>query len=198
MPAVIGLGNPGACYAATRHNMGFRAVDTLAAALGAGPWRADGPSFLARARLGGREVLLAKPSTFMNRSGLAASDLVLRHGVLLAELLVICDDFNLPFASLRFRAQGGDGGHHGLASIIGAIGTEAIARLRLGVGPDPGGDRSVFVLAPFPEGQEEAAGALARRGAEAALCWLREGAAAAMNLCNRPEPGEACAGTGGG
>ncbi|MEN9207406.1 MAG: aminoacyl-tRNA hydrolase [Gloeomargarita sp. GMQP_bins_120] len=148
---VVGLGNPGARYERTRHNVGFRAVEALAHHWGVTwreksqwhGWIAEGP-----------EVLLLKPSTYMNQSGLAVHAVCRWFQFTPREILVIYDDLDLPFGRLRLRAQGSAGGHNGIKSIIAHLGTQEFPRLRIGIGRPLGGDSAHYVLAPFPPEQE--------------------------------------------
>ena len=151
MQIALGLGNPGARYAETRHNIGFVVLDHLATRCGV-YWQPqeDVQSLVAAIELSGREVLLAKPQTFMNRSGQAAAALCTRWEASPEDMLVLCDDFLLDLGRLRFRRGGSDGGHNGLASVIEALNTEAVPRLRLGIGAPPeNGDIIDYVLDPF-------------------------------------------------
>ncbi|MFH1566645.1 MAG: aminoacyl-tRNA hydrolase [Gemmatimonadota bacterium] len=183
MRIVVGLGNPGPRYAGTRHNIGFQVVDRLAAT-GGGRWReAAGPSLTAALSRGGAEVLLVKPQTFMNRSGAAVAAVGRQVGFEPAEVLVVLDDFHLDFGRLRLRRSGSDGGHNGLASVLQELGSEAVPRLRVGIGWVPEGQEDIdFVLAPF--GSAEDVDGLVERGCGATECWLTEGIEAAMNRFN--------------
>jgi peptidyl-tRNA hydrolase, PTH1 family len=182
--AVIGLGNPGSRYLSTRHNIGFRVVEQLA--LDArGEWQREreSDSEVAVGELGGQVVLLAKPQTFMNRSGAAVLALSRQRNLSAEEMLVVLDDFELEFGRLRFRRGGSDGGHRGLASVIQQMGTREIPRLRLGIGPPPPGvDVIDYVLSPFVSGEE--VDRLVVRGAEAIEFFLHEGIDVAMNRFN--------------
>lgn len=197
---VLGLGNPGPRYARTRHNAGFLVLERL---LGPGRW-ADrprwqeavvslGPPTSAR-QAGPSSVLLVRPTTFMNLSGLAAEALLGIHGLTPSEMLVLSDDVFLPFGRLRLRHAGGAGGHKGLLSIEESLGTSAFPRLRLGVGEcEPGTDLAEFVLAPLEGDAWRRFEELAERGASAVELICREGLATAMNRIN-PAPFH---GTGG-
>lgn len=149
---IIGLGNVGAAYKGTRHNVGFETLTRLAVV-----WKAKSQPDtdlyrLAVAHLPGQKLLLAWPTTMMNRSGWAAARLVAEHRLEPQTVLVITDDLNLPLGRLRFRPDGSDGGHNGLASVIEHLGTERFPRLRLGIGPLPEGkDAREFVLGRFEE-----------------------------------------------
>lgn len=147
---IVGLGNPGAEYDKTRHNVGFEVLDLVSRREVLPPAMVAGLSRISRLWVGERLVTLAWPLTFMNRSGQAVSELMDRLELVPEELLVVVDDFNLPLGSLRFRPSGSDGGHNGLASIIEDLGCEHFPRLRLGVGPLPDTISSVeFVLERF-------------------------------------------------
>ena len=188
---VVGLGNPGTRYADTRHNVGFMAVDLLAAQAG-GRWRSEPGchSEAATVGLADRELLLAKPQTFMNRSGVAVLALGQRFDCLPEEMLVVFDDFLLDFGRLRFRRGGSDGGHNGLASIVESLGSQAIPRLRMGIGqPLSDGDIALsdgdivdYVLSRFDD--DESVEELIERSAQAVVCYIEEGVEAAMNRFN--------------
>jgi len=182
--AVVGLGNPGPRYARTRHNAGFLVLDRLAGQRAARFVPHSGTcSQLAQVRLADREIWLAKPQTFMNESGSAVAALLQHLGCGPADLLVVVDDVHLDLGRIRLRRGGSAGGHHGLASIIAAVQTEAVPRLRLGIGaPPPGTAMIEYVLSDF--GPAENAEDVARRGAEAVEYWAAAGMEAAMNRFN--------------
>lgn len=188
---VVGLGNPGRRYARTRHNVGWMVVDALRARAGEPAERETAHSLLCHAVLGGREVALAKPLLFMNRSGRAVQALAAKAGVQTDDILVVADDFHLEFGALRARRGGSHGGHNGLRSIIEALGTQEFARLRIGIGEAPAGeDPADYVLEAF--GRDEAA-RLPEIVDDAADCVelaLSEGLEKAMNRHNR-RPGGA-------
>ncbi len=153
---LVGLGNPGAEYARTRHNIGFMAVDALAEASGA-PFASDRLGEVARCRHKGRQLVLLKPSTFMNLSGKAVRYWMDTEKVGVDRLMVVTDDINLPFGTLRIRAKGSDGGHNGLKDIEAVLGTSQYPRLRFGVGADFGPGRQVdHVLGPFFQEEQRA------------------------------------------
>ena len=184
MQIALGLGNPGVRYASTRHNIGFMVVDHLAARCGV-DWQhqADVQGQVVRVVLGGQEVLLAKPQTYMNRSGRTAAALCAQWEVLPEDVLVIFDDFLLDFGRLRFRRGGSDGGHNGLASVLEALNTEAVPRLRLGIGIPPAGAGVIdYVLEPFSPADEVEN--LIERGNAALEVYYAEGIEAAMNRFN--------------
>jgi PTH1 family peptidyl-tRNA hydrolase len=187
---VLGLGNPGAEYAATRHNVGFRVVEELARRRGRPFDRAECNSRVAVETAEGDalRLLLAQPQTYMNRSGYAARCLLEVHQLEPAAVLVVYDEINLPLGKLRLRTAGSPAGHRGMESVIENLRTDQVARLRLGVAPEsgpPAGEGLVdFVLSPFTAGEEETVAAMIVRAADACDTWLREGAEAAMNRFN--------------
>ncbi len=179
---VVGLGNPGVQYAQTRHNMGFLVVDRLAARAGVCGWREAGLAHVAQAGIGGRPVMLAKPQTYMNRSGASVARLVERYGVPLERLVVVHDDLDLPFGVLRIRTRGGHGGHNGLRSIIQALGSGEFVRVKVGIGRPAGkGEVVDYVLGPFDPDQAAELPAVVERAAEAVAGIVLEGPIKAMN-----------------
>lgn len=185
---VLGLGNPGPRYEATRHNLGFLVVDALVRSTAATLREGPGPFRLGGVRLGERGGFLAKPLTYMNRSGIAARALLERFPqVPLSRLLVACDDLDLPLGRIRFRRGGGDGGHNGLRSLIEELGSRDFPRLRLGIGrPPAGGTEDVidWVLEEFVPEERETVAEVVARGAEGVRLFVHEGIEAAMNRFN--------------
>jgi PTH1 family peptidyl-tRNA hydrolase len=187
---VVGLGNPGAQYENTRHNVGFEIIDQLSAR-----WRAPGAQNKFHAEMvqlpevGGvtsGKVILMKPLTYMNRSGLAVGEAVSFFKLDPAsDLLVVSDDLDLPPGQLRLRLSGGAGGHNGLKSIIQALGTENFPRLRIGIGRSPSLPSDVFVLAKIPKAERPLYDKTRVLGAEAIERCLKEGTAQAMNSVNQ-------------
>ena len=179
---MVGLGNPGPEYAETRHNVGFRVVEILSARWRTGPWR-ELCDCLVSAKVGGDpSAVLAKPQTFMNRSGPALAALLRRSEVELSSVLVIHDDLDLPFGIVRIRLGGGHGGHNGLRSIVSSLGSGEFLRLKIGIGRPPSRKDVVdHVLSPFSP--EEAAELLAvlDRAADAVEAIRVEGPLKAMN-----------------
>lgn len=170
---VAGLGNPGAEYEETRHNLGFRVVEELVERLRPGRPTVECNSLVWEAG----EVLLVQPNTFMNRSGYALRCLRERRGVEPAGMLVVFDEVRLPLGKIRFRPSGGPGGHNGMASVIENMRTEEMPRLRLGVGgeDDVGVEELVdYVLSAFPDDERAEAVAMVERAADACECWLTE------------------------
>ncbi len=183
---IAGLGNPGARYARTRHNAGFDTVDEIARRQG---WAWDARrsrAVLASGFVGDEKVVLAKPQTFMNDSGQSVAELVRFFKLDPRDLLVICDDLDLAFAQVRLRERGAAGGQHGLEDTIRHLGTNDFARIKIGVGRPPAGrDANVGWLLSAPQGDERLAlDDAISRAADAALCWLTEGAQVAMNKYN--------------
>ena len=179
---VVGLGNPGPRYARTRHNVGFRLVDRLA---GEAVWRDfRGLGQVCRAQ----GLILAKPMTFMNESGRFVQSLAHFHKFSPGLVLVCYDDVALPLGRLRLRPSGSSGGQKGMESVIACLGTEAIPRLRIGVGPQPPGlDSAAFVLARFQAEEEKALDEALAAAAAAVLTAAQDGLESAMNSCN-PAP----------
>jgi PTH1 family peptidyl-tRNA hydrolase len=185
--AVVGLGNPGSRYAATRHNIGFHVIDKLAGILHIRELSFQENRWQAAGRHGAWEVILCKPWTYMNLSGEAVLSLMRQHELRPAELLVIYDEVQLPLGHLRLRGRGSDGGHNGLASVIAETGTDGIARLRCGVDFSPdAGDLAEYVLSPFNEEELPHVEAMVARAAEAVLAVMDMGMARAMNVFNTP------------
>ncbi|HPU97547.1 MAG TPA: aminoacyl-tRNA hydrolase [Candidatus Hydrogenedentes bacterium] len=189
---VAGLGNPGARYDRTRHNMGFMAVDALASRLGVRLDREKNEGLYAETNIGELRIMLVKPLTYMNRSGGCVAACCRNRIVDYSNVLVIVDDVNLPLGRLRLRPGGSDGGHNGLKSVTERLGTSEYPRLRLGVGrQDADQDLADYVLSRFTPEEWPAAEALARTGSEAALCWLQDGIREAMNRYNGSKSGKA-------
>ena len=191
MRLILGLGNPGEEYRDTRHNVGFRVVEELARRWETPIDRLDcnsltGRSLLEEAGEGG--VLLARPQTYMNRSGYAARCFAERYGIDPAAVLVVYDEVNLPLGKIRLRRSGSPAGHRGLESVIENLRTAEVPRLRLGVAAGEGrptGEELVeFVLSPFAAEEREAVEEMVRRAADACEAWVREGIEAAMQTFN--------------
>lgn len=188
MKAIAGLGNPGAEYAETPHNLGFMAVDALCERLGAGPWKQEKRfnALIAKTTRNGETLWLLKPQTYMNASGDSVGPFLRYYGGQPGDLLVLSDDCDLPPGRIRVRPSGGAGGHNGLKSLIANLGTEAFARVRIGAGRQAGERRALvdFVLHRFTAQELEAARESAEAAADAALCWLDHGIAEAQNRHN--------------
>jgi len=179
---VVGLGNPGAEYAVTRHNVGFRVAEAFAAAHGI-PLRRSGSLALAgRGTMAGDEVWVAEPLTMMNRSGAAVRHLLCESGGDASSLVVVHDDLDLPLGCLRFKRRGGPGGHNGVRSIIEVLGTDAFLRLKAGIGrPAPGADPVDYVLEPFAPDERRTVSAMIEAACEALRVALTDGVTTAMN-----------------
>ncbi len=182
---VFGLGNPGEKYSGNRHNAGYMVVDRLAAEFAAGAWQRQCQSLVCRFRFGDASVVLAKPLTFMNRSGEALGCLIGEYRLAAEDVILILDDFNLPFGRLRIRMRGSAGGHNGLESVIRALGTQEVIRVRLGIGeesmPD---DKAGFVLEDFRPEQNNELKEMITRAGDAVKTILSGGVAEAMSLFN--------------
>ena len=183
---IVGLGNPGPRYAATRHNVGWRALDLLAAQMGVAVNERRPKAVLGVGYFAGGRVVLAKPRTYMNNSGEAVQYLLARFGGGAAGLLVIYDEMALPAGRIRLRAAGSDAGHNGIRSIIGAVGGTGFPRLRIGIGaPPPGTEARDYVLEPFGDDETDAISGAVERAAAAVRCVLEQGIDAAMNRFNQ-------------
>jgi peptidyl-tRNA hydrolase, PTH1 family len=185
MKIVIGLGNPGRKYEGTRHNVGFLVVDELARRHAAGSSKSNFQAEVSEASIGGEKVLLARPQTFMNRSGATAVGIRDFYKLENSDLLIVCDDFALPLGRLRIRTQGSGGGQKGLADIIERLGTDDVPRLRIGVGPLPAGwDAADFVLGRFAKNETDEIAVAIVRAADAVEHAVGQGIASAMNKHN--------------
>jgi len=184
MKIVVGLGNPGRKYDGTRHNVGFDVIDRLASAPGASSFSSRFQAQIAEVREDDEKVLLVKPETFMNLSGLAVRQLVDFYQVPTADLLVVCDDVNLPLGKLRFRARGTHGGHNGLRDIQNHLGATEYARLRIGVDAPGQGDMVDHVLGKFRPTERAAIDDGVALAVQATSVWIRKGIQACMNQYN--------------
>jgi PTH1 family peptidyl-tRNA hydrolase len=184
---IVGLGNPGAEYEWSRHNLGFMLIDKLSAASGFDRFRRECQSLVGRGEIEGRAVKLVKPQTYMNLSGEAVACLVHKHKLTEPgeNLVVISDDLALPFGKIRIRARGSAGGHNGLKSIIGSLGTNEFTRLRIGIQPQhPINDAKRFVLDTYPRAARAKVEKILDRSAEALRAILRDGVLKAMTEYN--------------
>jgi PTH1 family peptidyl-tRNA hydrolase len=184
---IIGLGNPGEEYAATRHNIGFQCVNHLAKQHGLDFRSKRAKARIAEGNIAGQRVVLARPFTYMNLSGQAVVGLRNWYKIDPArELLIIYDDLDLPFGKLRLRQRGGPGTHNGMKSIIGLLGSQDFPRLRVGIGsPPPQWDTKGYVLGRFTSEEQDALPDLYERVATATETILRDGFTAAMNEFNQ-------------
>jgi len=178
---VAGLGNPGAEYARTRHNIGFMVVDLLAHEAGL-VWEKSSKWDAATAKLG--DALLVKPASYMNRSGYPLHAIAQFFKIDPQHVLVVLDDFSLPLGRLRIRQSGGPGGHNGLESIIVQFGTKEIPRLRIGIGQAPAEGATDYVLSNFFEEEKDLVRSTIDRAAEAVKCAIDKGVVSAMNTFN--------------
>ena len=187
MKLVVGLGNPGIEYQFTPHNLGFLTIDRIAERCKVDIASRRCQAATAKVKLAGHEVLLAKPETFMNLSGLSVRKLVEDLEVDPAnDLIVVYDELDLPFGAIRIRRRGGTAGHNGLESIIGSLGGDEFVRVRLGIQPDrPVSDGAKFVLGQFKKSQLKTVDELVDRAADAVEAILKDGLAAAMNRFNQ-------------
>lgn len=188
MKIVVGLGNPGKQYAATPHNVGYETVDLLAADVNASLRK----SFRFKSRVGkgtlsGESVVLLKPETYMNRSGVAVQAVMRYYRIALSELIVVLDDADLELGRIRVKARGSSGGHRGLGSVMEQVQSREVVRVRIGIGRRGEHETLVgHVLSPFSRGDREVAAAGIRRAADAVRCVIENGADAAMNAFNAP------------
>lgn len=183
---IVFLGNPGVKYEGTRHNAGFMAADAMAKAKGVSINRLRFHALTAQCVIGGENVLLMKPQTYMNLSGEAVGEAARFYKIPPEHVIVISDEMALPIGKLRIRMKGSAGGHNGLKNIISHLGTEAFPRIRLGVGTPPHADYDVkdWVLSAFKNQDADDMASAAARAAEAAECYIAEGAERAMNKFN--------------
>jgi len=186
---VVGLGNPGREYAATRHNLGFMVVDELAQRLAATDRRSRFQAILTETFHDGEKIALVKPQTYMNLSGSSVREVVRWYRAPLSDLLVVVDDIDLPFTGMRLRQGGGSGGHNGLKSIIAELGTEEFSRLRIGIGRGPG-HATRQVLTRFSPEEERILPDIINSAVGCVLEWKGVGIVSAMNRCNRTAASE--------
>jgi len=187
---VAGLGNPGEEYAHTPHNLGFRTVDRLAERHGIRITRRDSKALVGVGEIDGREVMLAKPQTFMNLSGTSLRPLMEKHSIGLEQLIVVYDELDLPWRALKIKPKGSAAGHNGMKSVIASLGSNEFVRVRLGIYPDhPVKDGAEFVLAPFRRSQGKDLEELVDYAADAVRSIIAEGVVKAMTKFNRRAPG---------
>jgi PTH1 family peptidyl-tRNA hydrolase len=182
---IVGLGNPGQKYRDTRHNVGFDAIDRLVAEMGSPSPRGKFDGDLYEGRLADTSVALLKPATFMNLSGSSVQPAVAFYKLDLTDVLIVCDDFAIPLGTLRIRPKGSSGGQNGLKSIFERLGTDAVPRVRIGIGPVPARwNPADFVLGKFTEDERLIAAKAVTSAAEAARAWLSGGLELCMNNYN--------------
>jgi peptidyl-tRNA hydrolase, PTH1 family len=190
---IVGLGNPGIEYQFTPHNLGFLTIDEIANGLGIEVRNRQCRALTARAAIAGQPVILAKPETYMNLSGLSVRELVAEHQVdVQRDLIVIYDELDLPLGTIRIRQRGSSAGHNGMESILGALNTDEFLRIRLGIAPDRKVTDSVkYVLTPFRTAQEKVVVEIIEAAALAVEVIIKDGPDPAMNRFNRkPDPPE--------
>lgn len=186
----MGLGNPGPDYECSYHNLGFMVVDFLAKAHGIQVRRKDSQALVGCGTIEGRRVMLAKPQTFMNLSGVAVEPLLEKNSLTAKDLILVYDELDLPWAALRVRPRGSAGGHHGVESVIRSLGTNEFARVRLGVHPGHEvRDGAEFVLSPIKRGQMKELDELVAKGAAAVSSIISEGVEKSMAKFNRRAQG---------
>jgi PTH1 family peptidyl-tRNA hydrolase len=186
---IVGLGNPGIEYQFTPHNVGFLAVDRIASERGVDIRNRQCRALTARIQVGDEPVLLAKPETYMNLSGVSVRELVAEYEAKPeADLIVIQDELDFPLGTLRIHTRRSSAGHNGIESIIGALGTQDFLRIRIGVAPERKvEDGQSYLLSPFRKAELAVVDGMLDTAAEAAMAILTDGAAAAMNRFNRKE-----------
>jgi len=184
---IVGLGNPGIEYQFTPHNLGFLTIDRIAINLGIEIRNRQCRALTARATISGEPAVLAKPETYMNLSGLSVRELVAEHQLdVTRDLIVIYDELDLPLGTIRIRQRGSSAGHNGMESVLGALGTDEVLRIRLGIAPNRKVADSVkYVLTPFRRAQEKIVDEVLDTAVQAVEVILKEGSAAAMNRFNR-------------
>lgn len=187
---VVGLGNPGSAYKYTPHNLGFMVVDRLAENHGIRIRRKDSMALVGSGRIEEKPVLLAKPQTYMNLSGQSVATLLEKHSLTAQDLILIYDDLDLPWSSVRIRAKGSAGGHHGVESVIGWLGTMNFSRVRLGIAGYRVRDGAEFVLAPFRRGQRKELEELLHHAVQAVSSIISEGVEKSMTKFNRRAHGQ--------
>jgi PTH1 family peptidyl-tRNA hydrolase len=187
---VVGLGNPGSGYEVTPHNLGFMTVDRLADQLGVRIRRKECLALVGNVVLDGRQVLLAKPQTYMNLSGQSVRSLLVKFGISPQEMVLVYDDLDLPWMSLRVRPRGSSGGHHGVESVADEVGTLDFARIRLGIAGYRVGDGAGFVLAPFRRAQKKQLDEFLDQAVQAVTSVISEGVERSMAKFNRRAQGK--------
>jgi PTH1 family peptidyl-tRNA hydrolase len=186
MRLIVGLGNPDPEYQWTPHNLGFMAVDELANRNAIRVERPEGKALAGRGKIAEEDVILAKPQTYMNLSGISVRELLEKYELDVKDLLVLWDEAQLPLGTIRIHPEGSAGSHNGAKSVIGAVGTQEFARLRLGCGPDhPLSSRKEYVLRPMKKAELETAAEMIGEAGDAVEMILKQGIDAAMTKYNR-------------
>lgn len=185
MKLIVGLGNPGTLYARTRHNVGFRVIDRLGDQWGVSVNRRKWDALIGEGRIRGEKVVLLKPQTYMNRSGMAVRPVVDYFQLDVDDLVVVYDDLDLPPGQIRLRLKGSAGGHNGMKSVIQHLGTEQFKRVRIGIGrPEPPQAVTDYVLEPFTRDEEKIVDEALDRAVDAIRCWTESTFLEAMNRYN--------------
>jgi peptidyl-tRNA hydrolase, PTH1 family len=191
MRLIVGLGNPDLEYQWTPHNLGFMAVDELANRNSIRVERPEGKALVGRGKIAGEEVVLAKPQTYMNLSGVSVRELLAKYELDVGNLLVMWDEVQLPLGTIRVHPDGSAGSHNGAKSVISSVGTQQFTRLRLGCGSDhPVGSRKEYVLRPMRKAELEVASEMIGNVGDAVELILTQGIEAAMNKYNRRKPAD--------
>jgi PTH1 family peptidyl-tRNA hydrolase len=189
MRLIVGLGNPDPEYQWTPHNLGFMAVDELANRGSIRVERPEGKALVGKGKIAGEHVVLAKPQTYMNLSGISVRELLEKYELGPGDLLVLWDEVQLPLGTIRIDRQGSGGSHNGANSVISAVGTQEFSRIRLGCGPDhPLSSRKEFVLRPMKKAELEGAAEMVGKAGDAVEMILEKGIEPAMNIFNRRKP----------
>ena len=190
MYLVVGLGNPGEEYACTPHNLGFRVVDLLAGRHAIQVNRKDSKALAGVGEIAGKPVMLAKPQTYMNLSGVSVAGLMAKHSFEPEDLILVYDELDLPWGEMKIKPRGSAAGHHGPESVIEHVGTKEFVRVRLGINPGYKlRDGAEYLLAPIKRTQWEESEALVGRGADAVASIIAEGVEKSMTIFNRRAPG---------
>jgi len=189
MKLIVGLGNPGRIYIDSRHNIGFSVIRSLSKIYKA-PLKKDGNTFSlsAKAKFEGQNIILALPLTYMNLSGIAVSALLKKYKIDLENLLVVCDDLDLGFSTIKIRPSGSSGGHRGLGSIMDSVESQAFCRLRIGIGrpqENNSEDAIDFVLSPFNKREKVKINEIIEKACDCCSTWARKGVTESMNIFNR-------------
>jgi PTH1 family peptidyl-tRNA hydrolase len=186
---IVGLGNPGPEYQWTPHNLGFLAIDEIANRANIRVERPEGKALVGKGKYAGTDVILAKPQTYMNLSGISVRELLGKYELDVDTLLVMFDERDLPWGMIRIGERGSPGTHNGAKSVTSSVGTQEFARLRLGCGPDhPVSDLAAYVLRPMKKGELESAAEMVAAAGDAVELIVTQGVAAAMNKFNRRVP----------
>ena len=182
---IAGLGNPGPEYAKSPHNLGFMVIDRLSERHGIRVTRKEAKALIGMGSIGGVPVILAKPQTYMNLSGSSVKQLLEQHSLSVKDLILVYDELALPWMQIRIRPKGSAGGHNGVKSVIGSLGTDEFSRLRLGIQPEHPVDVSQFVLAPIRRALQEELDSLLHEAVEAVESIIANGVAKSMTAYNR-------------